>query len=111
MLGAFPCDHLEVLMEAGEVVEPTFETQLFDADAIVYKQFACMPHTYLREELRIGLTCTGFEIAAEGIGYQAHDGRHLFEIYFLGEMTQRIVVNGVDALAFLFGEIMTETYG
>ena len=37
MLRTLPRDHFEVLVKAGEVVEPTLEAKLFNADPIVYK--------------------------------------------------------------------------
>ena len=70
-----------------------------------------MSNAYLREELRVGLTCPGFEITAEGIWDQPYDGGYLLEVDLLREMAQRIVIDGIDALAFLFGKIMTEPDG
>lgn len=83
MLRALTRDHLEILVKAGEIGEPAFKTQLFDADTVVYKQFAGMPHPYLREELCISLPCAGFEITAKGIGYQPRHGGYLLQIDLL----------------------------
>src|SRR6185503_18720047 len=110
VLRTLPRDHLEILMKAGKIIEPTLETKLLDADPVVDEQFAGMSHTYLREELGICLPRAGFEIAAEGVGHQSDDGRYLLEVYFLREMTERIVINGIDPLALLFGKIMAEPY-
>ena len=87
MLGTLPRDHLEILMKAGEIVEPALEAKLLDADPVVDKQFAGMPHTYLREELGIRLARTGLKVTAEGVGHEPYNGRHLLEVYFLREMT------------------------
>jgi hypothetical protein len=65
MLRALAGDHLEVLVKTSEIIEPAFEAQLFYADPVVDKQFTGMPNPYFRDELGIGLTCSGFEIAAE----------------------------------------------
>lgn len=98
VLGALAGDHFEVLMEAGEIVETAFETELFDTDAVVDKEFTCMSYPDLRQELGIGFTCSGFKIPAKGIGDQACYGSYFFQVYFLGEMAECIVINGVDPL-------------
>lgn len=110
MLGTFSRDHLEILMKAGEIVEPALETKLLDADPVVDEQFAGMSHTYLREELGVCLARTGFEVTAEGVGHQSYDGRYLLKVYFLREMTKSIVINGIDPLALLLGKIRTKPY-
>lgn len=111
MLGAFPRDHLEVLVKAGEIGEPAFKAQLFDADTIVYKQLAGMPHPYLRKELRICLPGAGFEITAKGVGDQPCYRGYLIQIDLLGEMTEGIIVDRIDPVAFHFGEVVPETDG
>jgi len=111
MLGTLPRDHLEILMKAGEIIEPALETKLLDADPVVDEQFAGMSHTYLREELGIRLTRTGFEIAAEGVGHKSHDGGYLLEVYFLREVAERIIIDGIDPLTLLFRKILAEPYG
>ena len=83
MLRAFPRDHLEVLVKAGEIGEPAFKAQLFDANAVVYKQLAGMSYPYLCEELRICLPGPGFEITAKGIGDQPCYRSYLFQIDLL----------------------------
>ena len=70
-----------------------------------------MAHPYLRNKLRVRLACAGFEIAAEGIGHQSSHRRYLIQIDLLGEMTECIIVNGVDAVILHFGEIMPEANG
>ena len=70
-----------------------------------------MAHPDLREELRIRLAGAGFEIAAEGIGYQPRHGSYLFQVDLLREMTEGIIVNGVDAVTLHIGEIITEADG
>jgi hypothetical protein len=40
--GTFACDHLEVFMETGEVIETAFKTKLFEAAIIFDQQFAGM---------------------------------------------------------------------
>ena len=80
VLGGFAGDHFKMLVEAGEIIETAFETQLLDADAVVDEQLAGVPDAYLRHELRIGFARPGFEITAKGVGYQPRDGCHFFQI-------------------------------
>jgi hypothetical protein len=44
-------DHLKILMEAGEIIESTFVTKLFDAIIIFDQKFTCMPYPNLDKEL------------------------------------------------------------
>lgn len=111
MLWTLPRDHFEILMKAGEIIEPTLKTQLLDADPVVDKQFAGMPHTYLRKELRIRLARPGFKIPAEGIRHKSDNSSYLLQVDLLRKMTQRIVINGIDTLALLFRKIMTKPNG
>jgi hypothetical protein len=111
MLGALSRDHFEVLVKAGEVGEAALKAQLLDADAVVYEQLAGVSYTYLREELRIGLSRAGFKITAKGIGYQSCDCGYLFEIDLLREMTEGVVVDRIDPVILHFGEIMPEADG
>ena len=67
VLRAFPRNGLEILMKAGEIVEPALITKLLDADPVVYEQLAGMTYPYFRQELRVGLACSGFKIPAKGI--------------------------------------------
>jgi hypothetical protein len=104
-------DHFEMFVEAGKIVKPALKTQLFDANSIVYKQFAGMPDAYLGKELRIGLARPGFEIAAEGIRDQPRYGRYFFQVDLLGETGKGKVVDRIDAVAFEFGKVVTEPDG
>ena len=102
-------DHLEVLMEAGEIVEPALITQLLDADPVVDEQLAGMSYPDLRQELGIGLAGPGFEITAERVGDQSGYGSYLFQVNFLVEIRKGIVIYRIDPVIFLFGEIVPET--
>ena len=64
-LRAFSSEQLKVLVEAGEIIEAAFITELLDADAVVEQQLAGVADPDLREKLRIGLAGTGLEIPAE----------------------------------------------
>ena len=108
-LWAFSCDGLEVLMETGEIVETAFVTELFDADPVVQQQLAGVSNAYFREKLGIGFAGAGLEIAAEGVGYQSCDGGHLVQIDGACEMAKGIVIDGIDAIIFQPGEIVTKT--
>src|ERR1700748_3239660 len=108
MLRTLPGDHLEMLMEGGEIIKPALETQLLDADAIVYKQFTGVPDPYLGQELRIGLAGARFEIAAKGIGHQPGDGGHFFQRDLLGEVIEGVIIDRVDPIALDIGKIMAE---
>jgi hypothetical protein len=110
-LRSFTRDKAEVLVEAGEIGEAAFEAKLFDADAVVEQEFAGVADADLGEELGIGLAGTGLEVAAEGVGDEAGDGGNLIEIYFLGEMAEGIVVDGVDPVVLRFGEVGAEADG
>lgn len=70
-LGAFPGEELEVLVEAGKIVEAALIAKLLDADAVVEEEFAGVADTDLGEELGVGLSGARLEIAAEGIGHQS----------------------------------------
>ena len=96
-------------MKAGEVVESAFEAKLFDADAVVEEQFTGVADAELGDELGIGLAGAGFEIAAKGVGNEAGDGGHFFQIDFMRKMAEAIVVDGVDAVVLAFGEIGSKT--
>ena len=110
-LGGFAGDEAEVLMEAGEVGEATFEAKLFDADTVVEQEFAGVADADLVEELGVGLAGSRFEVAAEGIGDESGDGCDLVEIDLLVEMTEGIVVDRVDPVVLRFGKIGPEADG
>jgi len=110
-LRGFAGDEAKVLVEAGEIGEAGFEAELFDADAVVQQDLAGVADADLGEELAVGLARPGFEVAAERVGDEAGDGGNLVEIYLLREMTESVVINGVDAVAFRFGEIGAEADG
>ena len=95
-LRSFSRDLPEVFVEAGKVVEPALEAKLFDADAVIEQEFAGMPDADLGEELSIGLAGAGFEIAAEGIWYQANHRGYLVQVDLLRKMAEGIIVDSVD---------------
>jgi hypothetical protein len=70
--GAFPGDHLKILMKAGEVIKAAFITKPFDALVVFNKQFAGMAHSQFDQELRISFPGSGFKIPAEGICHKWH---------------------------------------
>ena len=111
MLWAFAGDQLKVLVEAGEVVEAAFVTELFDADPVIDEQLAGVSHPDLREELRIGLPGTGFEIPAEGIRHKSRDGGDFLQVDLLDEMAEGIIVNGIDPVILQLGKIRAKADG
>src|SRR5450631_3939207 len=111
MLRALAGDDFEMLVKAGEIVEPALKAQLFDTDTIVNQQFAGVSHPYFRYELRPGLARTGFEITAKGIGHQAGYGGHFLQVDLLRKAREGIIVNGIDAIALEFGKIVAEPDG
>ena len=110
-LGAFAGDHPEILVEAGEIIEPALVAKLFDADPVVDEQFAGVADAYFRQELCIGLACPGFKVAAEGIRYESGHGRYLVKVDLLAEMAEGIIINSVDAVVLRFGKIRAEADG
>ena len=70
-----------------------------------------MSHPYLRDELRVGLTGTGFKIPAKGIGHHPRDCGYLVQVDLPGEMPEGIIINSIDPLILHLGEIMPETDG
>lgn len=111
MLRGLAGDHFEMPVEAGEIIETALKTQLFDTDTIVDEQFAGVPYPYLGQELRPGLARAGFEITAKGIGNQAGNGGHFFQVDLLGESGKGIVIDRIDAIALEFRKIVTEPDG
>ena len=110
-LRGFSRNQPKIFVEAGEVVETALEAKLFDADAVIEQEFAGVADADLGDELGIGLTRAGFEIAAEGIGHQTGHRGYLVEIDLLGEMVKGIVVDGIDPVVFRFREIGLEADG
>src|ERR1700744_6222252 len=98
----------EVLVKAGEVVEAAFVAELFNADAVIEEQLTGVADADLGEELGVSLAGPGFEIAAKGIGHQAGDGGHLFQVDLPGKVAEGVVIDGVDAVILSFGEIGPE---
>jgi len=97
-------------VEAGEIIETAFITELLDADAVVEQQLTGVTDPDLREKLRIGLAGTGLEIPAERIRHQPHYGGDLLEVDRACEMSKGIIVNGVDAVILRLCEIMAEAH-
>lgn len=77
---AFAGDHFKVFVKAGKVVEAAFIAKLFDAQVVLNEQLAGLSYAYLDEELRIGLSGTGLEIAAERIGADIGNSRNFFQL-------------------------------
>ena len=102
MLRAFARDGFEMLMETGEIVKTALITELLDAESVVYKQFTGMTYAYFRQELRVGLSRSGFKIPAKRIGHHPCDRRYLLEIDLLGEMPESIIINGIDTIILQF---------
>lgn len=111
MLGALAGNGLEMFVKTGEIIEPAFIAALLDADPVIDEQLAGMTYTYFRQELRVGLSCSGFKVPAKGVGHQACNGGHFIQIDLLREMPEGIIVNGIDAVILQLGEIMPEAYG
>lgn len=107
----FAGDVPEVFVKAGEIVESALVAKLFDADAVIEKQFAGMSDPDLREKLSIGFAGAGLEIAAEGIGYQTGYAGHFVEIDLLGKMAESVIIDGIDPVIFRFGKIGPEPDG
>jgi len=63
----FAGDYLKIFMEAGKVIKAAFIAKLFDAVVVFDQQFAGVPYADLDQELRIGLSCPGFEVTTERI--------------------------------------------
>src|SRR5258708_9405662 len=110
MLGTFARNGSERLGEGGEIVDTGRITELFDAKPVIYKQLAGVAYAYLRQELRVGLSCYGFKIPAKRIGHQSGDDGYMVEIDLLGEMPEGIIINSIDTVILQFGEVMPETY-
>ena len=111
MLRTLTGDHLEVLMEAGEIIEAALEAELLNADPVIDQQLAGMPHTYFCNELREGLARPGFKIAAEGVGDETRHSGYFFQVDLFREIAEGIIVNGIDPVVLRFGKIMTEADG
>lgn len=111
MLRAFSRDGLEIFVKTGKIVKPALITELLDTDPVIDEQLAGMTYTYFRQELRVGLARSGFKIPAKRIRHQPGDGSHLLQVYLLREMPERIVINGIDTIVLLLGEVMLETDG
>ena len=111
MLRAFARNGFEMLMETGEIVKTALIAELLDAKPVVYKQFAGVTYTYFRQELRVGLPCSGFKIPAKRIGYQPCNDSYLVEIDFLCEMPEGIIINSIDTIILQFAKVMAEADG
>ena len=96
MLRALSRDLLEILMETRKIRKPALKTQLLDANPVIYKQLTRMPHPDLRQKLRVRLPGTGFEVTTKGVWHEPRHRRHFFQVDLLGEMTERIIINGID---------------
>jgi len=111
MLRALARDHLEVLVETGEVVEAALVAKLLDADAVVYQQPAGMSYPDLRHKLGIGLAGPGFEIPAEGVRGQTGHSGYISQVDLPGEVAEGVVIDGVDPVVLQFRIIRLEPDG
>ncbi len=73
-------------MKGGEVIEAAFITQLFDADLVLYQQFAGVAHPDFVNKLEVGFTGFGLKISAKRVGGQISYLRYFFKRYFFSEM-------------------------
>jgi hypothetical protein len=110
-LRGFAGDRAKVLVEAGKIGEAAFEAKLFNTDPVVEQEFAGVADTDLGQELGVGLSGPGFEVAAKGVGDEACDGSDVVEIDLPGKMAKRIIVYRVDPVVLRFGEIGAEANG
>jgi hypothetical protein len=50
----FSGDEFEILVKAGEIIEPAFKAQLFDAHFVFYQQLAGIANPHFNKELGKG---------------------------------------------------------
>jgi hypothetical protein len=107
---AFTGDRLKIFMKTGEIIKAAFVTYLLYVDFIFNQQFTGMTYSYFINELRIGFSCSGFEIAAKVIDAYMSDLRHLGGLDLSLKVSERKFIYRVDSVIFCFFKIMLEAH-